>query len=205
MTTQDGDTGNGGVVADDVAKQKRVRGGHKAHLTKLLKDVSDKLTDYTEEREAKVLTLKASLERKSAVLRKLDAEILDAIEDPVELTNEIETTEVLQNDIQESIIKIEKMMKKEITIEDVKPVLLGGGTRKKTMKLPKYQVSDFHGDPKKWRAFRDAFEVAAMQNEELEEVEKFHYLRGYLKGSALLAVEGLQVTKENNIIHLVHI
>ena len=106
MTTQDGDSGSNGVVADEMAKQKRVRGGHKAHLTKLLKDVTDQLTGYTEDREAKVLTLKASLERKSEVLRKLDAEILDTIEDPVELTTEIETTEGLQNDIQESIIKI---------------------------------------------------------------------------------------------------
>ena len=69
----------------------------------------------------------------------------------------------------------------------------GGSTN---IKMPKYECSDFHGDPKKWIAFRDSFSVAVAQKD-LSDVEKFHYLRNYLKGEALRAIDGLAVTNEN--------
>ena len=56
-------------------RKKNVRGGHRAHLRKLYADVANLLSGYTEESEAKVLTLKACLERKATILAKLDEEI----------------------------------------------------------------------------------------------------------------------------------
>ena len=36
-----------------------------------------------------------------------------------------------------------------------------------------------------------------MRKPDLAEIERFHYLRGYLKGEARLAIEGLPVTNDN--------
>ncbi len=185
----------------DPERKKRVRGGHKAHLTKLVGEIDGVLTGYTDEKESQLLTLKACLLRKSQVLIKLDEEILNQIDDDEALLAEIESTEKIQYDIQSVILKIEKAIKKDIKKEEVSAVAAGSvtstGDKRRTMKLPKYEVDDFFGDPKKWRSFKDSFEVAVMKNADLEEVEKFHYLRKYLKGEARLAIEGFEVTQEN--------
>lgn len=93
------------------SRKTRVRGGHRSHLTTLLKDVATQLTGYTSEREAKMLTNKGCLERKAIILTKLDEEILEEIEDDTAIAAEIEIAEAIQNQIQESIIKIEKALK----------------------------------------------------------------------------------------------
>ena len=181
-----------------VSKKRKVRGGHRAHLTKMLTEVTTQLTGYTEQREAKVLTLKSCLERKADVLSKLDADILEEMDDGGQMGMEIDQAEALQSQITEAIIKIDKAIKTAAKPEskpDVKPAL--SGEKRQTMKLPKYQVEDFHGDPKKWRSFKESFDVAVTNNPELSDVQMFHYLRGYLKGEARLAIEGLPVTADN--------
>ena len=181
-----------------VSKKRKVRGGHRAHLTKMLTEVTTQLTGYTEQREAKVLTLKSCLERKADVLSKLDADILEEMDDGGQMGMEIDQAEALQSQITEAIIKIDKAIKTAAKPEskpDVKPAL--SGDKRQTMKLPKYQVEDFHGDPKKWRSFKESFDVAVTNNPELSDVQMFHYLRGYLKGEARLAIEGLPVTADN--------
>ena len=196
-----GGGGNGTTPAVDgvgASKKRKVRGGHRAHLTKMLTEVTKQLTEYREERESKVLTLKSCLERKAEILSKLDADILEEMDDGGQMGMEIDQAEALQNQITEAIIKIDKAIKSAAKPEskpDVKPTVQSD--KRQTMKLPKYQVEDFHGDPKKWRTFKELFDVAVMNNSDLSDVQMFHYLRGYLKGEARLAIEGLPVTADN--------
>ena len=129
------------------------------------------------------------------MLSKLDEEILEEIDDGALMGTEIEAAEAIQNQIHEAIVKIDKAMKGAVKPKDVKPAL--SGEKRQTTKLPKYKVEDFHGDPKKWKSFQESFEVAVMNNPDLTEVQMFHYLRGYLKGEARLAIEGLPVTRDN--------
>ena len=75
----------------------------------------------------------------------------------------------------------------------------GDGTSRTTkhhMKLPTYKIS-FDGDPKKYNAFKDLYEVAVEKREDLSDVERFTYLQSFLEGEALRAVEGLEITDEN--------
>ena len=62
MSNEGDGTQNGTQVVE--SRKKKVKGGHWAHLTKMLTEVTTSLTGYKEEREAKVLTLKSCLERK---------------------------------------------------------------------------------------------------------------------------------------------
>ena len=175
------------------SKKKKIRGGHRAHLTKLLNEIKSKIPNAEAEKD-RLLTLKSCVERKASTLSGLDEEILEELDDEAMMVEVIEAAEQLQNQIQSVIIQIKTALKVDEQKPDIKPALR---EKKKRMNLPKYTVEDYYGDPKKWRTFRDSFNVAVMKDDELSDVEKFHYLRGYLKGEALLAIEGLEVTNEN--------
>ena len=172
-------------------RKTKVRGGHRAHLTKLFGEITMKLGDVELHKDS-ILMLRACLERKADTLRKLDEEILEEIDDDVQLLGGIEGAEKIQNTIQEHLMEIDKAVKPQ---SEVKPAV-HSGEKKANIKMPKFECGDFHGDPKKWIAFRDSFDVAVSQKD-LSNVEKFHYLRGYLKGEALRAIDGLAVTNEN--------
>ena len=50
------------------------------------------------------------------------------------------------------------------------------------------------GDTKQYRAFRDAFDIVANENNDSTDVEKFTYLRSYLTGDALRLLARLALT-----------
>ena len=51
------------------------------------------------------------------------------------------------------------------------------------LKLPKYELVKFDGDPLKWQEFWDQFKISIDSNESISEVERFSYLKRYLDGS----------------------
>ena len=65
-------------------------------------------------------------------------------------------------------------------------------------KLPKILLPEFSGDPLKWQGFWDQYQVAIdSKNNILSDIDKFNYLKGYLKGEALSAVSGLTLNSEH--------
>ncbi|MCP4491485.1 MAG: DUF1759 domain-containing protein [Gammaproteobacteria bacterium] len=82
------------------------------------------------------------------------------------------------------------------------PLLQGGanspanGTHPVQVKLPKFELATFDGDPLKWASFNDAF-ASSVDAQNISQVQKLTYLRGFLKGRALQAIEGLPITNEN--------
>ena len=92
---------NGENVQGDAAqvvkgKTTKVRGGHKANLKKILKDVDDCLKDFDMGREPQLLAFREALERKADIITKLDSEILDVIEDEDEIGVEIAACDTVQ-------------------------------------------------------------------------------------------------------------
>lgn len=64
---------------------------------------------------------------------------------------------------------------------------------KKTAKLPKLTLPVFNGDPLTWSEFYSIFKTN-IDDSDLEGAEKLTYLRSQLRGTALEAVEGLEIT-----------
>ena len=62
------------------------------------------------------------------------------------------------------------------------------------VKLPKLQIEKFSGDPKQYRAFRDAFDLVANESNDLTDVDKFTYLKRYLAG-VFIKITGKVSTK----------
>ena len=74
---------------------------------------------------------------------------------------------------------------------------LNGPIKSSGLKLPKLEATIFSGDATHWKSFIEFFEAAVHQNEQLSDVEKYTYLKSYLRGVAAEAIEGLPVTSEN--------
>ncbi|GFY44065.1 DUF1758 domain-containing protein [Trichonephila inaurata madagascariensis] len=63
------------------------------------------------------------------------------------------------------------------------------------IKVPKYHITRFYGDDaSKWLTFWNSFETAVHNNESLNKVDKFNYLKAHLGGSALNTVEGFPIS-----------
>lgn len=65
------------------------------------------------------------------------------------------------------------------------------------LKLPRIELPKFHGDVLKFQNFRDQFEAAVHDNDDLPNVQKFTYLRSVLTGNAMQSIEGFEVTGAN--------
>ncbi|GFY44872.1 uncharacterized protein TNIN_269661 [Trichonephila inaurata madagascariensis] len=63
------------------------------------------------------------------------------------------------------------------------------------IKVPKYHITRFYGDDaSKWLTFWNSFETAVHNNEYLNKVDKFNYLKAHLGGSVLNTIEGFPIS-----------
>ena len=58
-------------------------------------------------------------------------------------------------------------------------------------------LGHLHGNPRNWKPFIEAFEAAIHSKDNLSNVEKFTYLKGFLKDTALSTIEGFPLTNDN--------
>ena len=67
------------------------------------------------------------------------------------------------------------------------------------MKLPKFTLTAFNGDPLKSTSFIETFDAAVDSQESLSTIEKCSYLIGHLEGPAADCVRGFSLTSKNYI------
>ena len=65
------------------------------------------------------------------------------------------------------------------------------------VKLPTLQISIFSGQYQDWLGWSQQFESAIGQNTRLSNIDRFNYLKSFLSGRALEAVEGIPISNEN--------
>jgi hypothetical protein len=70
---------------------------------------------------------------------------------------------------------------------------------KRNVHLPKLNLPQFDGDILNWSTFYDTFCAAIHNNESLDNVQKFQYLKSNLIGEAARVVSGLQLTNSNYV------
>ncbi|CAK1583774.1 unnamed protein product [Parnassius mnemosyne] len=64
------------------------------------------------------------------------------------------------------------------------------------VKLPKISIPTFSGQYSEWMSFRDLF-VSLIHKSSMEDVQKLHYLKGYLTGEAEKLLRHIPITNEN--------
>lgn len=74
---------------------------------------------------------------------------------------------------------------------------LPSNTIKHQVKLPLINLPTFSGQYTKWLEFKDTFESLIHNNSDLGDIQKFHYLRAQLSGSAKQVVEAIEFGATN--------
>ncbi|XP_075976888.1 uncharacterized protein LOC142977075 isoform X6 [Anticarsia gemmatalis] len=69
--------------------------------------------------------------------------------------------------------------------------------KQNTIRLPKIDLPKFSGSYQDWLEFRDTFTSIIHKNDSIDKINKLHYLRASLKGSASLVVDNLDFRSEN--------
>ena len=181
----------------DPSHKKRVRGGHRASATKMIRKAEDYLAEEPMN-YSQLARIRLSLQEKVSVLKHLDSEIVDLVKGE-EVADEIDSTDTYMEDVYDMMAKLKRLFDKtsppprataSATRDDA-------SARETKVKLPKLTIQPFKGELTAWTTFWDAYEVAIHSNRSLSDIERFNYLRSLLQGPALDAITGLTLTAAN--------
>ena len=182
------------------------RKGHRATVTTKIRTL-EKLLKEVNLDEAKLLAIKGTLAEKTETLRELNEKILENIEetnfdesddDPV--SKEICDSTEWEDKIFEASYRIDLAIDKMRgdRDSDTSTSSKGSGSKgKSNIKLPKMHLKKFQGDPKNWVSWKDSFDSAIHNNEALEDIDKFNYLKAFLGEVPLAAIKGLTLSSAN--------
>ena len=142
-------------MAEGLRRKKNVRAGHRASVTKLIKQVEEAIAAAPTTRidTLKLSQLKMSLTEKLDTIKHLDDKILGLIEEEA-VAGEIEQSDELKENIYTAIVSIESHCTKETAKKSTPPP-----THVRTvpahsrMKLPELSLRSFNGDITKWTTF----------------------------------------------------
>ena len=195
---------------DDLSRKKRVRGGHRASATKLVTKTVEAIASVsTESPDKDVVWLRqsrATLRDKVKTIKELDTQIVDMLsaskEENVDdqVVKEIEESDEAIAEFERTLLEIDDALKRlgeqsvplltptqpkaaEQSLDDsqVSSSSVGKVIR---AKLPKLHLRNFNGKICEWPEFWDGFSSSIDDNDQLSDVDKFAYLRGYLEGPA---------------------
>lgn len=120
--------------------KKNVRGGHRASATKMI-NKAEELLAQDPVNYAQLAKIRLSLQQKVSVLKQLDTEIVDLVEE-AEVVGEIERIDAyMEQDLKSSLI------------EQVYPLLPGTVEPAAKVKLPKLTIQPFKGELTSWTTF----------------------------------------------------
>ena len=144
--------------------------------------------------------IRCSLEEKVELLKKLDVEILDYIEEDA-LADEVAQLNDLAGAVYSAIIMANTVHPplSSITPSAHSTRLVSSPVTPShdRVRLPKLTLRSFAGDMTQCPTFWDSFKSAVHDNDQLVPVDKFNYLRPLLTGTALEAISGLMLTDSN--------
>ena len=192
----------------DIKKLIQTRNGHKLAVKKAFNTANEIFEKYRENLSeisivdrSKLQSLKRSLDRQSNELDNLNRQIetaLSAEDIEREIVERSEFDEFLHEAICLTEICLEyKANSSEAASDSSCCSRNTGNGNKKKINLPKLQLPTFNGNPLEWVTFWDSFQSAIGLDDELNDVDKFKYLRSYLGGAAYTAIEGLPISNGN--------
>ena len=175
-------------MAEGLARERRIRAGHKASATKTIAKVDELMgaPDSDKIDKSKISQLKLSLEEKLATVKQLDGDILELTEDD-KVDEEIEQADLFKEGIYTAIVCIERLLVAtpiapptipHVTPRESERAPDASGHR---VKLPKLMLKPFNGDITTWTPFWESHESAIHKNASLSDVDKFNYLNSLLE------------------------
>ena len=178
-------------------KLKAQKKAYKGHFSRCAESLKNEL----EKEEVDVTAIKKykkSLDDKYNTL-KFNSEKIQELEDDDKIAAEIDGLEEIYELYVELDSSAEAMLDKlktdyEISKSQHNSTLMQAKTR---FKLPEASIKKFTGEFEEYQEFYDSFMSSIHSNEELEDVDKFTYLKLYLDGDALELIAGFSTTNAN--------
>nr|XP_049705656.1 uncharacterized protein LOC126056493 [Helicoverpa armigera] len=129
----------------------------------------------------------------------LQISLEEAVEEPSEQYAEREEFENLYFALLASARQLVGNARRELSADSASEVVSGTShTHKHTsVRLPKIDLPKFSGSYHDWLEFRDIFISIIHNNESIDKINKLHYLRASLKGSASLIIDNLDFRSDN--------
>ena len=190
------------MSAEELAKKKRVRAGHKASATRMIGNAEELLKTAGSD-VLRLTQLSRSLKEKLDVLTTLDGDIINLV-DEGSVGDEIEQADTFKEGIYSTLVKIEKYCAPPPvappTTVPTPPTTLSPATASESssrVRLPKLTIRPFNGDLTAWTTFWESYESSIHKNASLSDIDRFNYLRSLLEHTALEAISGLILTSTN--------
>ncbi|XP_055910832.1 uncharacterized protein LOC129945200 [Eupeodes corollae] len=95
--------------------------------------------------------------------------------------------------LEDDVTVVEKLAMQQTTLIEK----LNATSERCTIQLPKLVVPPFSGDYKDWPSFRDSFTGSVDQKENLTAVQKFYYLKSFLRDRALDLIKHIPLSEAN--------
>ncbi|GIY52055.1 uncharacterized protein CEXT_266531 [Caerostris extrusa] len=177
------------------------RGIIRSSVTKLIRRTDEELNKEDKNLDILNDNLTVLLEHKET-LEGLDKSIECAINDD-ELEEEIEGSLEYTESIVLCKSRLNRCLGNLNKLQELSTLNLSGVTTeserklKTNTKLPRISLDKFSGDICRFQEFWPQYEAAVHENESLQDIEKFNYLKSLLTDSAATAISGLPLTPEN--------
>ena len=188
-------------------KSIRIRGGHRAYVSKIIENANEILHDFSgsaSERE-KLESFKVTLKDKKEVVKSIDETVLESTKDE-DINKEIIEASEIGESINRICVKINNALNPVNNVSspssnNSESVASSNPTSTSLpaikAKLPKLTLRKFSGDPKSWQPFWDSFEAAVRNNSSVSRIDKFNYLKSLVEGNAASAIDGFALTADN--------
>ena len=188
---------------ENLTRLRAVRGGNRAVVTKLTKE-ADSLLDESPPDLVRIDSIERQLDLKVKLLEDLDSRILE-ICDVEAVTDEIEESGVFLDKIFLLKSKLDyAKTQHQISNDHVQSshqqlqiTSTGASEASAKPKLQKLELPKFRGDITTYFTFWDSFNSAIHTNPHIANIDKFHYLKASLEGSAAESIQGLTLTSAN--------
>lgn len=110
--------------------------------------------------------------------------------------NDMEDRVAIENKFYDTLSLIQNRIK-ELTLGNQSIVYAETPKKFTGVKLPDITISIFTGNQADWHSFYELFTALIISNDNLTNVQRFFYLKSYLKGEPLKLIDSLQVTNDN--------
>ena len=204
------------IMADELKKLVKIRGGHRANLKKTLAVTEELLTQSTEiseetqasDFEIKLTQQRVILNEKLTLLKSFDDKIILLVEDG-NIEDELSSADDIRQVIQKSIVHVDLILEKlkkrwskdigssSLSLEGSQSQATPPPTSNNTVRLPKLELKHFNGNIMERTSFWDSYSSSIHDNPNLSDIDKFNYLHSLLEKSAAEAKSGLKITSAN--------
>ena len=128
----------------------------------------------------------------------MNREVIMLLDEEELENNEIHCEEIKYNRrTLQKISKELKSIKMNDNLSNVNNTSHVAPVKAQRMKLLKFNLTSFNGDPLKWTIFTEKFTAAVHSQNSLTAIEKFAYLKGQIEGPTADCIQGFSLSSKN--------